>query len=84
MHWVAPFTTTKVNDSDKILKVESLLKESMNFQDKDACIDDRINEFVKELDRETNNITTEVLISELDEGSKEAANTIADSTARKT
>ena len=42
----------------------------MNFQDKDVYIDDNINELVKEIDRETNNISTEVSKPQMNEDSK--------------
>lgn len=61
-----------VNNSEK----SSLVKESMSFWDENAYFKDRINELVKEVDTEINNITTEILESELDESSKQVASTV--------
>ena len=61
-----------VNNSEK----SSLVKESMSFWDENAYFKDRINELVKEVDTEINNITTEILQSELDESSKQVASTV--------
>lgn len=48
----------------------------MNFWDENVYFNNNINELVKEVDMEINNITTEVLESELDESSKQVATTI--------
>ena len=48
----------------------------MNFWDENVYFNNNINELVKEVDMEINNITTEVLESELDESRKQVATTI--------
>ena len=48
----------------------------MSFWDENAYFKGRINELVKKVDTEINNITTEILESELDESSKQVASTV--------
>ena len=48
----------------------------MSFWDENAYFKGSINELVKEVDTEINNITTEILESELDESSKQVASTV--------
>ena len=48
----------------------------MSFWDENAYFKDCINELVKEVDTEINNITTEILESKLDESSKKVASTV--------
>lgn len=48
----------------------------MSFWDENAYFKGSINELVKEVDTEINNITTEILESELDGSSKQVASTV--------
>ena len=56
----------EVSNSERDFKNQcSLQKGSMNFWDENVYFNNNINELVKEVDMEINNITTEVLESEL-------------------
>ena len=65
----------EVNKSEETFKASRLLKEIMIFWYEDVYLNDNMNEWVKEADREINNITTQAPEPKLDEYSQQIATT---------
>ena len=65
----------EVSNSERILRLRSIIKEGINFWEEDIKKDIDI-ESMSLIDAELSNITTEILEAELNDDSKEVAVTI--------